>query len=194
MILTYSSCRGVFRIRATSDADGTALRIAKLRARGACLVLTLAFLGASAHALHAQQKKIDSLLSVLSMQGRDTNRVHTLVNLCYVYAGKDNAKSLQYGSEALALARALSFKRGIAKALIELGPVYGAEGEHMKAQEYLQQGLRIARELHASRLVLRALHSLCGQGIMRAKYDSALAFAMEALKIGEILRRSFGQG
>ena len=69
----------------------------------------------------AQNPKIDSLRAQLEIAQSDTVRVNTLNQLSYLIYSSSPDEAISYGNEAQELSEKLSFKRGRAYALKNIG-------------------------------------------------------------------------
>src|SRR5665213_1073478 len=75
----------------------------------------------------AQNKNIDSLLTLIKTDKADTNKVIHSYKICTEFRNiglYDTA--LHYGNTALQLAQQLNFKKGIASSYNNIGSVYGS--------------------------------------------------------------------
>ena len=87
-------------------------------------------------ALPAQNKTVDSLLTLLQNDKPDTNKVIHLNKLSWEYINiGDYTVALQYGNVALQLAEQLNFRKAIATAYNNIGVVYYHQGNYDKALE-----------------------------------------------------------
>lgn len=97
----------------------------------------------------SQQAFADSLERVLKKQ-TGTERIFTLNELTYFYFQNDVPKSIQFGKEALNLARKQSDKRILANTLNDYSMPYLTDGNFKKALELNLEALAIRKELNDS--------------------------------------------
>jgi len=129
----------------------------------------------AAYSLSAQNKAvIDSLKRELSL-AQGMKRVQTLNTLCWEYRTFDQNKSIEYGLQALGLAEQLQFKRGMARALSNLGIVYRRRGNYPQALDYHLKALKISDETKDSNDIGEALNRIGliyqGQGNFNAALE-----------------------
>lgn len=91
---------------------------------------------------------IDSLKQLLVTDKADTNKAIHLNGICREYLGKgDFTNALQYGNSALALAKQLNYKKGIANAYNNIGIIYFNQRFYEKALEYFSNSLNLRIEI-----------------------------------------------
>src|ERR1035437_4574891 len=96
----------------------------------------------------AQNKNIDSLLTLLKNDKADTNKVIHSYKLCWEYRNiglYDTA--LYYGNSALQLAQQLNFKQGIAASYNNIGNDYYNQGNYPNALNNQFASLKINEEI-----------------------------------------------
>ncbi|MEQ1552857.1 MAG: tetratricopeptide repeat-containing sensor histidine kinase [Ferruginibacter sp.] len=86
-------------------------------------------------------KKIDSLLKVLSTQKQDTNKLLTLGQLGNYYVAIDGNKTVDVGKQALKIAENLKNPKFIFRAYATIGKGYFRLNEYQLALENLNKGL-----------------------------------------------------
>ena len=105
--------------------------------------------------LPAQQKQgdalIDSLLKALPMQKGDTNKVLLLNDIARNYSGIDGNAGVKYADSALAMAKKLRYKVGMANAYTYLGSLNNIKGDLTQALKYEDSALKMFRELGSRR-------------------------------------------
>ena len=79
------------------------------------------------------QVKVDGLEQALMQATHDTVKVNTLNKLCWELKTSQPEKALQYGEQALELAKEIHFKRGQWSAFNKIGVIYKNRGEYEKA-------------------------------------------------------------
>jgi two-component system, NarL family, sensor histidine kinase UhpB len=132
--------------------------------------------------LSAQKHIVDSLLRILQNQQEDTTKVNTLFELSEIC---DESDILKYAEPALALAEKLNYKKGIADASSNIGYLYGARGNFIKALEYGEKSLKLRRELGDQKKISTSLNNIgyiyYGQGAV----SKALEYFHKSLAIKE---------
>lgn len=96
--------------------------------------------------MYAQDRKADSLRLVLKNSGEDTSRVNTLHELSRHFLFNDAAEAIGYCREAIALSRKLSFKKGEARSLQNIGVAYYYMDNYDSALFYFKASLVIKEE------------------------------------------------
>lgn len=94
----------------------------------------------------SQDRKADSLQLVLKKSGQDTLRVNTLHELSRHFLFTDAAKAIMYCREAVVLSRELSFKKGEARSLQNIGVAYYYTDNYDSALFYFKASLVIKEE------------------------------------------------
>ena len=111
----------------------------------------------------------DSLRRQLGTTHADTSRVLLLSSLCAAVSNQDAVRAVQYGQQALALARRRHFRYGEAASLNALAQAEHRRQNYLATTRYYQQAVRIAeREPRAARQLTTAL---IGLGRLAAEQD-----------------------
>jgi serine phosphatase RsbU (regulator of sigma subunit) len=142
------------------------------------------------------EKKIDSLLTLIKAEKEDTNQVNTLNSLGFEYSVQNFAKAKFNLKKAEQLARRLNFKKGIANSLSYLGIAYETQGDYFEALNAQIAALKIREEIGDKSGISYSIHYLgdiyFGQSDLSAKLSSkedynnkALEQFFKALKIAE---------
>src|ERR1051326_1351663 len=96
----------------------------------------------------SQQSETDSLQKVLLTAKSDTNKVKTLVKLCWNLEDVgDYAKAKQYADSSLALSLKLNYKKGAANSYNESGIVLRRIGNYPEALKNHFAALKLREEL-----------------------------------------------
>jgi len=110
--------------------------------------LLLLLFGCCFDALLAQNKQIDSLLSVLATAKEDTAKVNTLNNLSRQLEKIGRyAEARKYADDALFLAEKIGFKKGTANALNNIGNIYHEQSNYGEALKNHFAALKIREEI-----------------------------------------------
>ena len=131
------------------------------------------------------QARLDSLLAELPLAKPDTNRVKLLNGIGFEYLNSNFDEGINYASQALALARRLTWKKGMASSYFRLGSLYGAKSDYSKALPYYLSGLKIAEALKDKTLISSGIGGMGVIYVNLANYPQALANYEKALKGAE---------
>jgi len=105
--------------------------------------------------------------------------------LCYHYAYINTDTSQRYGENALALARALSYKSGEANALLNLGLCMTKKGEYKTALELLNKALVSYEKINDRRGIYKTYVNIGNLHRRQAQYPKAIYYYLQCLKISE---------
>ncbi len=152
------------------------------------LILTASFIIPGSFCL-AQNRKIDSLLSLLKLEKPDTNKVIQLYNLTNEFriAG-DFEKGLNIGAEALELAQKLDFKNGIAQTNNNIGNIYLGKADYPRALEYYLKALKLDEVQKNKKGLTNCLGNIGNVYWIQGDYPKALDYYLKALKVAEELK------
>lgn len=89
----------------------------------------------------------DSLLTLAAQADKDTARVWALMEAGKLYHTRNPDSALLYLDEALELARAISFERGVARCLINAGYAHYDKGQYEEALALYREALPICERL-----------------------------------------------
>ena len=159
----------------------------------AYLLFFLLWLMLHSTAAHAQKSKIDSLKKILT-QTTDTARVHTLNHLAYELYYDQPRVAITYAEEALALARDMQYKKGLAESNDLLGRSYSELDDLKKTLKYylesasyyklIDEPIKLGEEYNEIGVVYKIL----------GQYDKALQYFTLALEIFEADEFQNGKG
>jgi PAS domain S-box-containing protein len=123
--------------------------------------------------LFSQESRLDSLQRVLSVSGKDTSRVNTLIAICWEQRLTTPETAINYAEQAIKLAKEIEFVNGEAKALNNIGVVYHLQGTFDKAL----QNYEAAAVLYKKSGNTKGLANVAGNmaSVYQAKGNSALA-------------------
>ncbi len=152
----------------------------------AALFFILPFLEGLGVVSFAQNRTIDSLLMVLKTEKPDTGKIIRLNQLTseYKLIG-DYEKGLKYGTEALGLARKLSFKKGIAQADNNIGNIYLAQADYPKALDCYLKALKVDEEIKSKKGIAARFGNIGIVYFNQNEYPQALNYFFKALKMAE---------
>ncbi len=146
-----------------------------------------------------QNKNIDSLLKLVSINKADTNQINHLNKLCveFINVGLYDT-ALYYCNSALQLAQQLlkvssdkndeeirAIKKGIANSYNQIGVVHFYKADYLKTAEYWLNALKIDEELKDKNGIAKRLGNLGIIYVNQGDYPKALDYYFKALKIAE---------
>jgi tetratricopeptide (TPR) repeat protein len=129
----------------------------------------------------AQDKSVDSALTVLTKSKEDTNKVKTLVWLGYHYQWRDPKKTIKYGLAALSLAQKLDYKDGEIRSYGTLGEAMAVMGNFEKATELKFKMLQLAEKQGNSKNITNAYITISGGYFYQGQYEECIRYAKKAL-------------
>jgi len=143
------------------------------------LLLTLGY------RVRAQDSLIRALTRQLAITKTDTGRVNRLIDLANASTDTNRVSALQYSNEALALARAINYKPGIALAQFTLGRAYSNLNNYDRAVTYLNAAGDGFSQLQDSLGVARVQSRLAWVSIQRGDYATAFELGQQSLRVAE---------
>ncbi len=147
------------------------------------------YLGFLTFSCFSQNRKIDSLLTLLKTDKADTNKVIHANNLSieFLHTGLYDT-ALCYGNVALQIAQRLNFKKGSASSLDLIGLVYWNKADYPKAIDYYFKALKLNEETGNKNLQTENLIHIGTFFSKVGDYPKALNYYFKALKIAEQLK------
>jgi tetratricopeptide (TPR) repeat protein len=150
------------------------------------LLLLLAFVAPVC--VDAGQGPADSLARVLERHlTRDSDRVTTLLRLADAIVYTDPARAMGYADEALNIASAIQWTKGIALSLRQKGNVYYVFSDDSSAMEYYMRSLRTARSLGIRPLDASLFNNLANIYSDLRQYTRALDYYRQFLTVSRDL-------
>jgi tetratricopeptide (TPR) repeat protein len=137
--------------------------------------------------VQAQQKKTDSLYSVLETSKPDTNRVNILYALSESFYDSDPYKAIDYANQGLTLSNKIAFTEGISICLNALGLSYYHLGKFDTALIYFEKRYKIATEINDRKGIATTCDNMGIIYIHFGKVDKALELRNKAIEIYEAL-------
>lgn len=146
----------------------------------------------------AQQKKVDSILSLIEKDNLDTTKVKHLNSLSWLLKDQNPDTSIFFSKQALDI---LTPKTSIefpfsdkiieentisilrAKTMYQLGALYQMKGDYTQALDYSLKTLDIANKQKDKKLISSCLSKLGNIYTDKANYPSALDYYLKALKL-----------
>ena len=151
------------------------------------ILFLLILLFTKSHVL-AQSTKVDSLLSRLKTAKEDTNKINLLNQLSYSYRNRQPDSGLFYGEAAMALAKKLKWKEGMANAYNCIGNNYYSLSDAPKASDNYKQALTIYQQLNDKQQVAQSLNNIGTVYLyLLSDYLTALDYHEKARKLFEQL-------
>ncbi|HXB10551.1 MAG TPA: tetratricopeptide repeat protein, partial [Bacteroidia bacterium] len=145
-----------------------------------CLMVLLCF----SSFLPAQQRKIDSLKSLLKTDKEDTNKtkhLNALSDKLEIIGGYDS--SIAYGIKALLLAQKLDDKVGMTEAYRNIGYAYYDLGDYSEVLKNDSNALVIDKEIENRKGIASDFGSMGRVYSLKGNYGEALACDKRALAI-----------
>lgn len=147
-----------------------------------CLFLVSSFF---VFPLRAQDKKIDSLLSVLKKEKIDTNKVKCLISLASKYSYQNPDSAIFYAEQAKEISERINNKKFLAISFAELGWNTNQLGLYPQAIDYYLKAIKLNEELGAKDELSITYGSIGTVYKDQANFPKALDCFFKALKIAE---------
>jgi tetratricopeptide (TPR) repeat protein len=130
----------------------------------------------------AQQKKLDSLLTLLNQNSsEDTIRLNLLNKIANAYSGSDPGKGLETADRAISLARKLNNDNKLALAYTIKGYNYDAKGEDSLALNMYTLSLDIHERLNNKTAVATMCHNIGNIYFNFSEYGKALEYQEKSM-------------
>lgn len=134
--------------------------------------------------------QFDSLKRVAVSKVHDTLRVQALADLCYGFLPVNQDSSIFFGEQAVALAKEIDFKKGLASSSSDLGLAYFYKGELDKAISLWESASSIREKLD-DKSGVAALNIKIGAAYFKlGNFEKSLGAQMKALKSFEALKNN----
>lgn len=140
----------------------------------------------------SQHRQIDSLLVEIQNSPNDTNKVHTLNRICYLYQKVDPKKSMYYYNRSIELSRKLNFHKGMIDCFIQSGMNYKVLGKYDSAFFQYQKALNLAKKKKYNYYIAKCLGNLGTLKRETNNYLEAIDYLRQAQDIFETQADSFG--
>ena len=147
----------------------------------ACKVKVFVFL--SLLSLSVRGQEADTLAARLGVLPPGKERVDLLNTIVSQLRERNVYEAVQYGTEAMGLAKKLGYKPGYGLALENLGWIYYRRGLYTDAFELSQEALKITTELGDSTAMARCLNNVAAINYEKAQYREALKRFRQAYAI-----------
>lgn len=133
--------------------------------------------------LFAQYTESDSLAHMVKLRPSDTVKVSLLNRLVTSLREKDNNRALPFAHEASELAALLNDRRGLSRALENLGWIYYRKGNYSKSLETSTRALRISEEIQDKALMAKCQVNIAAIYYEQKQYVQAIASFRKAYNI-----------
>ncbi|MDP1800377.1 MAG: tetratricopeptide repeat protein [Bacteroidota bacterium] len=128
-------------------------------------------------------KQLDSLIAVLGKSKEDTNKVNTLQKIAFQYLEDDKEKALTYLIQSKILAEQLRFKKGMAKAYLNIADILRLKTDYPGSKRYFLMSIAVNSSLKTNEKALaKAYNNLAMVYEELADNDSALVCYLASLK------------
>ncbi|HTH54681.1 MAG TPA: tetratricopeptide repeat protein, partial [Cyclobacteriaceae bacterium] len=149
------------------------------------LLLTLSFPS------NAQRHKLDSLKNI-ARQHTDTIGVMAFADLCFEYRFIHQDSAALFGRQAIALAKAIHYQKGLAQSYSDEGVVYYDKKELLSALAYWDSSM-VVRKMENDTYGQANLNVKKGAAYFQlGQFDKSLTCQLEALRIYEQLNIEIG--
>ena len=140
----------------------------------------------------AQNRNIDSLLTLIAIDKSDTSKVKHLNRLSWEYINiGEFDRALKYGNKSLALARYIptnnrrGWSKGIATAYNMIGNIYYFKGNYSAALENYLAAIKIMEEIGDKKAIAASYNNIGNIYYSQGNYPEALKSHFASIKIKE---------
>jgi len=134
--------------------------------------------------VHAQQqRKIDSLYTVLKTTKADTNRINILYYLSDAFYNTEPYKAIEYANQGLTLSNKIAYKKGISICLNALGHSYYHLGKFDTALIYFEKSFKIVSEINDRKGIATTYDNMGVIYLHFGNVDKALELRKKAIEI-----------
>ncbi len=135
--------------------------------------------------IQAQNKKeLDSLMRVYEQAKHDTTKINALIDIAALYRKKPDTLIL-LTQKALKMSEKISYIKGQAHSLVELGQTYYDKLDYTQSLEYLQKATKLGEQIKDDALLVRTFNSIAILYDTQGYYPSALTYYQKALFYAE---------
>lgn len=135
-----------------------------------------------------QNTKLDSLLSVYESQQDGIEKVKTLEALFFAANDENNQKGENYVREGLAISEKIDYSDGKARALHNLGYLYGLRRVPDSLSYYYQEAVSAYIELDDKKQLYKALYQWTRLENLEGNFEKALKLADSTINIASFLQ------
>lgn len=152
------------------------------------LIIFLASCCLTGYSQKQGQAQLDSLLTQLSKQKDDSNKVKTLNRISQYYYTANPKESFPYAEKALHLAEQLKWNRGIANLHNNLGLYISDTGNNVLARKHFQMSYELNLQLDAKINIINNLNNIGRSYQFDANYSKASDYFFKALSRAEAIK------
>jgi len=142
--------------------------------------------------VQAQPLKIDSLLRILPLHSGGESRIEILNKLAFSYTRLSVTEAERFVSEAIRLAQAQHYQKGLAEGYKILGTISFLRGEHDKAIEYSYASLKIYDAIEDKSGQSKVLNNIALIFMARKDFARVYELTMRSLKLKREIGDSTG--
>lgn len=166
--------------------------------RAVTVVFLCMFLYMYAHGQKQGHELADSLSRKIETEHEDSVKVTMLVQLSLLYKTFNPSAGIKCGKEALELANAINWKKGVIISCGALAANYSSRSDDVNALYYLFKQLNLAEELNESKNIASILSNIGVIYQNEQNHKKALEYYLKGLKIleptGDKLRLAISNG
>lgn len=141
-----------------------------------CFIFAILFMLPLTGVVNAQSSRADSLTALYATKGADTSRVSLALKLANLYELSNADSATKYSRLALALARQLGYKKGIANAMEMVGASLATQASYDSALHYLDRSLQLARRYKLDSTHASKYNHIANVYFFRTRYAEALQY------------------
>ncbi len=140
-----------------------------------------------------QTTQIDSLENLIGIHTQnDTIKVDLLNEIVYELYLVDNDRALEYAKKAKKLSEKLSYKKGKAESLLQIGEFYFYNSDNSKALEYYLKALEIFQKTNNKFNISKCLNYIGIAYRKQGDYIQTIEYYQKALEIREYIKDKKG--
>jgi serine phosphatase RsbU (regulator of sigma subunit) len=142
----------------------------------------------------AQNKKIDSLLSLIKTDKADTNKVNHFMELTAIYSNENSDTAIYFAEQAKSIAEEIKDNGAIVNALMEIGWENYIKGFYSKALDCYLEALKLTEESKNEKQKANILGNIGSVYYSKGDYSEGLDYYLKSLAISEKLGDKGGIG
>src|ERR1041385_5919905 len=132
-----------------------------------------------------EKNEIDSLLTLIRSEKKDSLKVRPLFMLSEIYKGNKPDTSIILSTQALHICENLKWEKGIANAQMNIGSFYYLKGDYSRAFPILFKALELYKKTDVKRGIYSAMGNISVVYQAQSNYPKALEYYFQAMKISE---------
>ena len=134
------------------------------------------------------QRQQDSLLALLNNTSEDTAKVNILNQLATSYFNTSPENAIKYGTQAKSIAERVSYTRGLAYALKNIGIAYYMQADYVQTLTFWHQSLQQFEAVNDKTGIANILSNLGAVYFNQGDDANALDYDLKALKYAEEIK------